>query len=83
MGNIVGGGELKIDPSKVVVIINWSKPRSAIEVRIFLGAAQYWRKLISIFSTIAAPLHALTRLNKVFQCGGKHEKAFDTLKKNK
>lgn len=80
MGHTVGGGELKIDPSKVVVIVNWPKPRSSIEVRIFLGVAQYWTKFISNFSTISAPLHALTGLNKVFQWGGKHQKAFDTLK---
>ena len=80
LGHIVGNGELKIDPSKVVVIVNWPKPKSATEVRSFLGAAKYWRKFISNFSTIAAPLHDLIGLNKVFQWGGKHQKAFDTLK---
>jgi len=78
--HIVWGGELKIDSSKVAVNVNWPKPRSATKVRIFLGAAQYWRKFISNFSSIATPLHALTGLNKVFQWGGKHQKAFDTLK---
>jgi len=80
LGHIVGGGELRIDPSKVAVIVNWPKPKSATEVRIFLGVAQYWRKFISNFSSIATPLHALTGLNKVFQWGGKQQKAFDTLK---
>eukprot|EP00253_Pinus_taeda_P031208 PITA_31208 len=78
----VGRGELKIDPSKVAVIVNWPKPKSAIEVRSFLGAAQYWRKFISNFSLIVAPLQALIGLNKVFQWGGKQQKAFDTLKEN-
>eukprot|EP00253_Pinus_taeda_P009675 PITA_09675 len=80
LGHIVGGGELKINPSKVAVIVNWPKPKFATEVRSFLGAAQYWRKFISNFSLIAAPLHALTGLNKVFQWGGKQQKAFETLK---
>ena len=66
LGHIVGGGELKIDPSKFAVIVNWPKPKSATEVRSFLGVAQYWRKFIANFSLIVAPLHALTRLNKVF-----------------
>jgi len=66
LGHIVGGGELKINPSKVAVIINWPKPKSATEVRSFLGASQYWRKFISKFSLIEAPLHVLTGLNKVF-----------------
>jgi len=71
LSHIVGGGELKIDPSEVGVIVNWPKPKSATEVRSFLGAAQYWRKFIANFSLIAAPLHALTGLKQVFKWGGK------------
>jgi len=66
LGHIVGGGELKINPSKVAIIVNWPKPKSVTEVISFLGVAQYWRKFISKFSSIAAPLHALIGLNKVF-----------------
>ena len=66
LGHIVGGGELKIGPFKVVVIVNWPKPKSAIEVRSFLEVAQYWRKFISNFSLIAAPLHAFTGLIRCF-----------------
>ena len=80
MGHTVGGGELKIDPSKVAAIVSWPKPKSAIEVRSFLGVAQYWRKFISKFSSNVAPLHALIGLNKVFQWGGKQQKSIDTLK---
>eukprot|EP00253_Pinus_taeda_P030329 PITA_30329 len=71
LGHIIGGGELKMDPSKVAVIVNCPKPKSATEVRSFLVASQYWRKFIANFSLIAAPLHALIGLNKVFQWGGK------------
>ena len=70
-GYNVGGGELKIDPSKVKVIVNWPKPNTTTEVRSFLGAVQYWRKFIANFSLIAAPLHALTSVKQVFQWGGK------------
>ena len=60
LGYVIGGGELKIDPSKVEVIFNWPKLKTVTEVRSFLGAAQYWRIFISNFSSIAAPLHAFT-----------------------
>jgi len=71
LGYIVGGGELKIDPSKVEVILNSPKPNTATEVRSFLGTTQYWRKFIANFSLIVAPLHALTSVKQVFQWGGK------------
>jgi hypothetical protein len=80
LGHIVGGGELKIDPSKVKVIWEWFRPNNVTEVRSFLGAAQYWRKFIANFSSIAAPLHAVTSVKQVFQWGGKQQWAFDTLK---
>ena len=80
LGHIVGGGELKIDPSKVEVILNWPNPNTVIEVRSFLGATQYWRKFIANFSSIATPLHALTSVNKVFHWGDVQQKAFDALK---
>ena len=60
LGYIIGGGEMKIDPSKVEVIVNWPKPKFATEVRSFFGAVQYWRKFIVNFSLIASPLHLLT-----------------------
>jgi len=77
--HIIGGGELKIDPSKVDFIVNWPRPKTITEVRSFLGAAQYWRKFIANFSLIAAPLHVLTSMKNVFQWGGKQQNAFDVL----
>jgi hypothetical protein len=81
LGHIVGGGELKIDPSKVKFILDWSKPNNVTKIRIFLGATQYWRKFIANFSSIAALLHAVTSIKHVFQWGGKQQKYFDALKK--
>ena len=48
LGHIVGEGKLKIDTSKVKLILDWPKPNNVIEVRIFLGPSQYW---ISLFLT--------------------------------
>jgi hypothetical protein len=80
LGHIVGGGELKIDPSKVKVILDWPKANNVTEVRIFLGATQYWRKFIANFSSIVSPLHAVTSIKQVFQWGGNKQKYFDALK---
>jgi hypothetical protein len=71
---------LRIDPSKIDVIVNWPEHKSVTEVRSFLGAVQYRRRFISNFSFIVAPLHALTSVKNTFQWGGKQQKAFNTLK---
>jgi hypothetical protein len=33
LGHIVGGGQLKIDPSKIDVIVNWPEPKSVTEIQ--------------------------------------------------
>ena len=66
LGHIIGGGHLRVDPTKVAVIVNWPRPNTVTEIRIFLGAVQYWRKFISGFSSIVAPLHALTSIKEIF-----------------
>ena len=38
LGHIVGGGKLKIDPSKIDVIVNWPDSKRVTEVRSFSGA---------------------------------------------
>ena len=35
LGHIVGGGNLKIDPSKLDVIVKWAKPANATNIRSF------------------------------------------------
>jgi hypothetical protein len=55
LGHIVGGVQLKIDPSKINVIVNWPEPKIVTEVQSFLGVVQYWRRFISNFSFIEAP----------------------------
>jgi hypothetical protein len=80
LGHIVGGGQLKIDSSKIDVILNWLEPESVTKVRSFLGAVHYWRRFISNFSFIEALLHALTSVKNTFQWEGKQQKDFDTLK---
>ena len=38
IGYIVGGGQLKIDPNKIDVIVKWPRPQNVMEARSFLGA---------------------------------------------
>lgn len=42
--------------SKIEAIKNWPVPQDKRQVRAFLGLAEYYRQLVSQFSSIAAPL---------------------------
>eukprot|EP00253_Pinus_taeda_P014546 PITA_14546 len=73
--------ESKIYPSNMEAIMKWPVPTNVIEVRSFIGASQYLRKLIVSFLAVAAPLHAITTSGKSLQWGKGQQKAFNELKK--
>jgi hypothetical protein len=66
LGHVIGGGELKIDPTKIEAILKWPTPTNVIEVRSFVGASQYLRKFIASFLVMETPLHAITTSGKSF-----------------
>ena len=41
-GYVICRGKLKINPINMEAIITWLDPTNVIEVRIFVGATQYW-----------------------------------------
>ena len=55
-------------------------PKTATEVRSFLGLAGYYRCYVKGFEAIAAPLHALTWKDAVFHWSEDCQTAFDRLK---
>ena len=52
---------IRVDPTKIEVVVNWKPPRSFTEVRSFLGVAGYYRRFVKGFSIIASPLTKLLR----------------------
>ena len=45
---------------KIKCIREWPQPKSATEIRSFLGLAGYYRKFVKGFSSIAQPMTKLT-----------------------
>jgi hypothetical protein len=68
------------DPRKVAVIENFPGPTTVKQVKSFVGMASYYRKFISRFSKIAAPLHALLKKDVQFVWTPDLENAFQALK---
>ena len=55
-------------------------PKTATEVRSFLGLAGYYWQYVKNFAAIAGPLHSLTRKDAVFHWSPDCQTAFDRLK---
>ena len=69
-----------IGPAKISCVRDWPVPDSQESLRCFLGFVSYYRKFVSNFSQIAAPLFALTERTKPWHWTTQCEAAFVTLK---
>lgn len=81
LGHVISDGGISIDPSKVEAVLQWDTPKSATEVRSFLGLEGYYRKFIEGFSKLALPLNKLTGKGKAFIWDAQCEESFIELKK--
>jgi len=61
LGVIMGQGKIEIEEGKVEGVLNWPVPKMVRDVRKFLGLANYYRRFIKNFVTLAKPLSMLTR----------------------
>jgi hypothetical protein len=61
LGHVISAARVAMDNDKVLAVVDWPVPRSIRVVRGFLGLVGYYRKFISDFGTIAAPLTTLLK----------------------
>ena len=80
LGHRVTEEGLLPDSSLLAAIREIPPPKTATEVRSFLGLAGYYRQHVKSFAAIAGPLHALTRKDAVFHWSTECQAAFDRLK---
>ena len=81
LGHIVSIESIRVDPTKIEVIVNWKKPQNVTEVRSFLGLARYYRRFVKGFSVIAFSLTKLFWKGVKFEWDDKCQSSFEQLKK--
>jgi hypothetical protein len=80
LGYVVTPQGIEVDQAKVEAIQGWPVSKTITHVRSFLGLARFYRRFVKDFSTIAAPLNALTKKGVLFSWGTTQENAFTMLK---
>ena len=80
LGYIVSEGRIKMDPAKVSAVTTWPTPATRQKLQQFLGFANFYRRFIRNYSTVAAPLTALTSSKRSFCWTPEAERAFQALK---
>jgi hypothetical protein len=80
LGYVVTSQGIEVDEAKIIAITSWPLPTTVTQVRSFLGLAGFYRWFVRDFSTIAVPLHRLTKNGVLFQWGPAQQQVFDALK---
>ena len=80
LGFIIRAGRILMDPTKVKAVADWPIPTTRKRLQQFLGFANFYRRFIRNYSTVAAPLTALTSQRLTFQWSSAAEEAFSELK---
>ena len=80
LGYIISTGSISMDPEKVRAIEQWPRPMDRKGLQRFLGFANFYRRFIKNYSTVAAPLTCLTSSKVRFDWDSSVEEAFRTLK---
>ena len=80
LGHVMTPDGVAVDPSKVEDVTAWPVPERLTDVRAFLGLCSYYRKFIRGFSSMAAPLFALTKKGRAFDWNDECQTAFSRLK---
>ncbi|KAL0161345.1 hypothetical protein M9458_045070, partial [Cirrhinus mrigala] len=82
LGFIITPDHVEMDPKKVEAVLNWPIPTTVKEVQRFIGFANFYRRFIKNFSSVVAPLTALTKGGKTrIQWGPEAAEAFQDLKR--
>ncbi len=81
LGYVISSGGVAMDDKKIHSVVNWLQPTTLKELQRFLGFANFYRRFIRNFITVAAPLTSMTKKgNQRLTWSPAAHQAFRTLK---
>ncbi|KAK7605039.1 hypothetical protein V9T40_006225 [Parthenolecanium corni] len=81
LGYVIDRQGISPDPARAEAITQYARPTDKKSARSFLGVVGYYRNHIHRCSDLEVPLRDLTRIDTPFVWEGKHQIAFDLLKR--
>ncbi len=66
LGYIISADGVAMDEKKINSVLNWPTPKTTKDLQRFLGFANFYRRFIRNFSTIAAPMTSLLKGGKPY-----------------
>ena len=66
LGNVISEWGMSVNPGKISAIREWPIPKNTTDVRSFSGTANYYRRFVRDFASIAVPLYRLTEKGASF-----------------
>ena len=80
LGFVINAGKIQMDPEKTRAVTDWPTPSTRRELQRFLGFANFYRRFIRNYSSVAAHLTALTSPKVPFRWSSTAEEVFGELK---
>jgi transposase InsO family protein len=80
LGYRVSQDGLMVEPTKLIAIDKFPKPKDVKGIQSFLGMIGYFRSFIKNFAEIARPMYDLLKKGIAFVWGKEQQKAFELLK---
>ncbi|KAK9513185.1 hypothetical protein VZT92_026741 [Zoarces viviparus] len=80
LGFFLNAGKIQMDSAKTKAVADCPSPSTRKELQRFLGFANFYRRFIRNYSSVAAPLTALTSRHMPFQWSSAAAGAFGELK---
>ncbi|KAF8761288.1 hypothetical protein RHS01_01288 [Rhizoctonia solani] len=80
LGIVISPDGFSMDQKKIKAVTSWPTPKTVKQVQAFLGFVNYLRRFIPNFSSVACPLHNLTKKETPWSWGNLEEIAFQELK---
>ena len=81
LGVVIGPDGTKMEKEKVKGVLEWPTLKCVKDIQKFLGLANYYRRFIEGFATVARPLYNMVKKDKKWEWTKKQEEAFEELKR--